>query len=108
MYYKKLENKTPENKTLEEHLKGFKRSGRKSFHGYCGDPRGYSLEAKFWEWMASTSTKYDENGRAITTRPSKSGLIHRLLMKSPGPINQKIIVLLLMSMIIVGIVGGLL
>ncbi len=73
--------------TEEELNEEFKKSNFKSHHAFLAYKtygRG-SLEAEFWEWMESTSTKYDEDGNIHRKRPGKPGLIYRWLLSESGP-----------------------
>jgi len=73
--------------TEEELNEEFKKSNFKSHHAflvYKTYGRG-SLEVEFWEWMETTSTKYDKDGNIYRKRPGKPGLIYRWLLSTPGP-----------------------
>lgn len=102
-YYYKDDNSS------HDELRSIKHSSKSGFYGYYGGKKPTeTLEYKIHKFFTSTSTKYDENGRAITTKPSKSGPVHRQLMKTPGRQTQKVIVSLLICLTISGIVTGLL
>jgi len=96
-----MDNRWPDRRkslTEEELNKEFERQSRlKSYHAFLAWKAygGDCFEVEFWEWMESTSTKYDEDGNVYRKRPGKPGLIYRWLLSESGPKFNTIMLILL-------------
>lgn len=91
----------PKPLTEEELNEEFKKSKFKSHHAFLAYKtygRG-SFEVEFWEWMETTSTKYDKDGNVYRKRPGKPGFIYRWLLSEFSP-KFNIIMLTLLGLMI--------
>lgn len=68
--------------TEEELNEEFKKSNFKSHQAFLAWKvnHRHDFDVNFWEWMESTSTKYDEDGNVHRKRPGEPGLIYRWLL----------------------------
>ena len=92
--------------TEEELNEEFKRSKFKSHQAFLAwkvDHR-YGFEVNFWEWMESTSTKYDEDGSVYHKRPGEPGLIYKWLLSGFGSGFNIVILMFLFGLILISAV----
>lgn len=84
--------------TEEEINNEFKKQTRfKSYHAFLAW-KTYGrdgFEVKFWEWMETTPTKYDEDGNVYRKRPGSPGFIYKWLLSVSGSKFNTIMLILL-------------
>lgn len=92
--------------TEEELNEEFKKSKFKSHHAFLAYKtygRG-GFEVEFWEWMETTSTKYDKDGNVYRKRPGEPGLIYRWLLSGFGSGFNTVILMFLFGLILISAV----